>query len=207
MQIPLLVLGLGLFLAPLWTFKLFQNIYDLETYQIRVDNEGIKLGRADVEILRWLQKSNRLIQLAETQHHIYHACAHNPSTASVCLAKDALAEKIILQLHAGAYSTASKAWRANGVVPTLSPGRFGPIVCELDRLFEVPVVPQKCAVCGLHTYWELDPSRLPLKTDLRSCLASAIPIEARVRLWGQSLRMGDWEYSLHSDRLWEGSPK
>src|SRR5689334_1639388 len=83
------VLGVPLFLLPLSTHHIYEQVYDRERAAIAVDNGAILMGREFRSLLnrwRWVETQ---VKRWEVIHHPVHLCASIPSPIQpACEAKD-----------------------------------------------------------------------------------------------------------------------
>jgi len=195
MQFSILILALSVMLAPVWSFLQFKSVLALETSQIKLDNLAIALGQRDTALLNWLVGRNEEVTVLERAHHVAHRCAKLATTALKCKPLDLHLENRIRSLHREIQSNAVQRWGQNTEFAVR--GETNHSVCDLKRVNYLPIFPERCPLCGLMTHWELNRGSTPLFTAFKGCLPSVVPIQASVRLEGDSLKRGTWNYSLH----------
>lgn len=81
--------------------------------QIHLDNNAIDMGQRDRAIFRKIHKVNERLKVLDLQHHVIHACARIPATASGCIAKDRVLEFQIRTLLLAAEKQAYIEWALN----------------------------------------------------------------------------------------------
>lgn len=138
-------------LSILHSHSRFRELFELEERVIAFDNSAISLGKAERDLFRLVQKSNRLARQMDAAHHVSHACAHVPLASAACRAADVAAERALAVLHSQTGLAARSAWRLAGV--KLRASLAGK--ARVSRAWEPPIHPVRCDVCGLKVGWEL----------------------------------------------------
>jgi len=185
--------GLLIFLlsVPLWNFEIYRKAWQWEARQIAADNAVIRWGKADRQMARYLESSNKMVRALELIHHPLHLCAKVPATMPECLPKDEGIELELKQMHEAAGRAARWLWRrgtAEGREAVLNEK-----ILRLVRSDEPPIQEEACHVCGGHYFWRIDTSHPGMMSSL------SLRTPQRLRAAVELVRdRGEWNYQVHA---------
>ena len=143
----MMALWVPLTFSPVYTGRVFRQLYLQERALVALDNGAIRLGQADRRLFRDLEKALQALRALELVHHPLHACALVPVTALKCKPLD-LAVEAQLRLAVKAIAVMAKRWGTHEALARSEAVPFRETL-KVTRRSRLPLEFRRCPVCHL----------------------------------------------------------